>query len=395
MRYSYSSLSELQQCERRWAYRYIENYESDKPKSPAATRGTAWHALLQSHWLQHGHDIGSLLQYPNDIQVTEDLKLPVKIDERGALVVRMPGPGMGDWPVEPAVVIEAVAWYWEQRDEAWQEQHLAAYGAPLADRLEDAWERYQERWGKTLTAMQPLLTETRWTRVAPNGMELMGYVDLVFWDPAVDMVVVGDIKSHESWPSEPDHVLDLMDSQTHLQAWGIAPLLRELGSRAPEAVEYDRWRSKKPATPQLTQTGQLSKSVTDYDAYTYRRWCETNPRPVLTAAALAKGKTPEDMPVYRLDEAVYAELLEDKDSFFRRSRRPVSLPTIKAHVLAAQAQAKRAAAVETKTAPISPSKACGWCFAVHLCRAEMVGGTPEPLVLSDYGLRKRTQFGRD
>lgn len=394
MRYSYSSLSKLQLCERLFAYSYIENYEAIRPKGPAAVRGTAWHALLQAHWLQRGHEIGSLLEVPDHIDALDGLRLPLHVNDDGELVVRFPGAGSGEYPISPAVIIDAVAWDWEQLPFERQEEMAASYGAPLADRLENAWARYQQRWGATLTRMQPLLTETRWTRLAPNGQELMGYVDLVFWDPDVDMVIVQDVKSGDGWPQEADHILDLMDSQTHLMAWGVAPKLRELGSRAPEAVEYDRWRSKKPATPQLTQAGALSKSTTDYDAFTYREWCETKPRPEPTAAALAKGKTAEDFPVYEMDPEHLATLEADKDGWFRRSRRPVSLPTITAHVLAAQAQAKRASRVKTKTAPISPSKACGWCDFSHLCRAEIVGGKPEPLVLADYGLRKKTQFGR-
>jgi hypothetical protein len=398
MRYSYSSLSTLQQCERKFAFSYVEGFESNRAASPAQLRGTAWHALVASHLISLGVERGTLLIRPEKIHVVDDLELDLKYSEgafSNVVEVKLPGPGGEVVLLGPTAVCEAVGWWWEHQEGERKEELLAAFGAPLADRLDDLWARYQERWGRLLTAYEPLLVEQRWVRKAPNGRELMGYVDAVVRDPDLDMVVVVDSKSHESWPSEPDHVIDLMDSQLHLQAWGIAPLLAEHGAAKPQAVEFDRVRFKKPATPTLTQAGGLSKSVTDYDAYTYRAWCATGPRPEPTAAALKKGLTAETMPLYELDPEHLAALEANRDSWFRRSRRPLSMFTVTAHVRAAQSQAARAAEVDPKTAPISPSKSCGFCPYSSLCRATIMGGTPDPLVLSDWGLRVKKRFGRD
>ncbi len=394
MRHSYSALQTLQACERRYAYQYRENYAPAKPSSPAQLRGNAWHAVLQADMLVRGAVQGSLLIKPDEIRVFDGLKLDLRWNLGDAPEVRTAD---GWETLTPASVCEAVGWWEEtQLDSEERELYQAEFGADLSDRLENLYTRYCERWGTEDATQAPLLTEVKWTRLAPNGRELMGYTDAVLWDRERALVVVRDSKSHDSWPSESDAVIDLMDSQLHLQAWGLAPLLRELsdGKLNPQALEFDRVRFKKPATPELTQKGTLAKSTSDYDAYTYRNWCATKPRPEPTEVAKRKGITREDLPLYELDEAVLAGLEADRDKFFRRSMKPLSMRAVTHHVTAAMTQADRAEKVDSKTAGISPGKHCGWCPFLNLCRATIIGGTPEPLVLADWGLKRREKFGR-
>src|SRR3546814_14378649 len=78
------------------------------------------------------------------------------------------------------------------------------------------------------------------------------------------MIVVRDHKTNGTIASA-ESLDDLLDSQLHLYAWGVSV---HLGINV-GAVGYDRARSKPAAQPAVTKAGQLSASVTDYDAHAY------------------------------------------------------------------------------------------------------------------------------
>lgn len=364
-RYSYSSLQTLAQCERKYALRHIEELEKAGPDSLAPMRGTAWHALIQAYLIRQGALRGTLLAKPTEIKILNDLVLAIDWTTGTPTI---PAPMFGpETELTPDLVVAHVrAWEAEQESDR-RDEIVAEYGASLADRLTELWVRYRLHYTNENDIV--LLSEYEWSRVAPNGALLQGKVDAVVIREEMGLCIVRDYKTHESWPSEGDAVLDLMDSQLHLQAWGVAPLLKEHGF-TPQAVEFDRLRFKKPTEPKLIKSGALSKSVTDFDSWTYKRFCAENGLEV--------------------DETVVAKCDADDKAWFRRSMKPLSMKAITAHVKSAQVQARRAEALDPDTATLVPSKACGWCEFLSLCRAEIIGGRPEEFIPQDYNLRRKS-----
>lgn len=377
---SFSQAQSLARCERRWVYRYGEGLRSDRPNNLGAIRGQAWHAVQAAALIERGLDKGSLLWLPITIEVMDGVEIDL-LCSRGEILAK---------------VMQAVVDWEQDQDTEYRDAMVSEYGAPLSERLREVYRRYQDRWAEEDAYRSPLLVEWTWTREAPNGRWLTGRLDSVVYDEDQDLIVVVDSKSHKSWPAEHDAVLDLMGSQNHLNAWGVAPDLRRLSGSAalvPQAVEFDRVRFKMPTTPVLTQAGALSKSVTDFDALTYREWAEQGQRPEPTAAALKKGLTQADMPLYSFDQELYDRLLEaDREgAWFRRSLKPLSMNAVEAHVKSLQSAAARSEGIDYDTAVLSPSNDCQWCEFSQLCRAEIVGGKIpyEELNLHEFGLRKK------
>lgn len=386
-RHSYSSLQTLMKCERQYALRFIEELEKDAPEKLIYMRGHAWHALLAADAMQRGAALGSLRNFPDKLEVLHGLNLgidwnPISDDFQQRVNPTILAPDGGpEIPLTPWSVIEHVA-AWENTQESERKEEIVAkFGAPLHERLRDLWVRYQLKWGEREAQFLPILVEYEWSREAPNGMLLQGRLDSVVFDRENHLTIVRDAKTHDSWPSEPDAVLDLMNSQLHLQAWGVAPALRELtgdweaGPTVPQAVEFDRVRFKKPTEPKLTTKGILSKAVTDFDGYTYKEWC------------LSQGTSEHSD--YEFEQEVYDKAEANPDAWFQRSMKPLSMRAVEAHVKAAQAQALRAEKVVSSEAGIVPSSDCAWCEFLPLCRAEIIGGRPDTFIPADFGLRKK------
>lgn len=367
-RHSYSALQVLAQCERKYALRFIEELQADRPDKPAPLRGTAWHGVKQANLLWQGAVAGSLLVQPDSIQVVKGYDLEIKWTAGNGLpYVNEPGFGEGVKELNAFTIIDHLKWWWDQQETSYQEEMTAEFGDTLPNRMSNLVQRYGLHYLNDGERYTPLLTEYEWSRKAPNGKTLQGRVDAVLMDNELGLVVVRDYKTHASWPSEPDAVLDLMDSQLHLQAWGVAPLLKEHGL-LPQMVQFDRLRFKKPTEPKLTTKGLLSASVTDFDSYTYVEWChENNIDP---------------------DQAVIDKCDAKTDAWFRRSQKPLSMRAVEAHVKSAQKQVIRAEGLDPDTATLVPSKDCSWCDFLSLCRAEIIGGRPQNFVPQDYGLRK-------
>jgi hypothetical protein len=192
--------------------------------------------------------------------------------------------------------------------------------------------------------------------------------------------VVRDFKLNQSWPQTASAIEDLVNSQNHFNAWGVADSLKKLsdGAYVPSAVEYARARFKKPATPAMTKgtknsPPRLAKSTTDFDAYTYREWCRD-----------------QDI---SLDQAVYNELVGQRDKWFRFTRKPLLYNVYSQHVISAARQAERAETITTENSIPVYGSHCGFCEFSSLCRADLVGGRQpyEDIVPSDFGLRRKAE----
>lgn len=394
MRQSYSSLQTLQSCERRYAYRYLRNLEKAGPEPLKFVRGHAFHALCQAALLQRGAEKGTLLDRPEKLEIfqgAEGLEIWLDWSDRPRLPDALTGKKR---MLSPWAVIERIQIWESQQEGERRDAMVEEFGAPLHVRMAELWDRYRLKWEEEDERQHPLLTEQWWRRTAPNGQELWGRIDAVVYDPATNLVIVRDTKTHDSWPSESDTVLDLMESQNHMNLWGLAPQLRELsgGKYVPSAVEFDRVRTKKPTEPKLTLKGQLSASIKDFDKYTYTNWCNSQPTYEVKVKDPITKETFTEVRGYEYDPGVAAKADADPDSWFRRSLKPLSMNAVTAHVLASQRQAERANALTIEDAGLSPSKACGWCDFSKLCRAEIVGGRDDDFVPADFDLRLRTRL---
>lgn len=374
MSYSYSQLSVLQDCERKWALRYKEGLQQAGPTPWALLRGRAWHAVMAAEAIFHGNVIGTLLQGPALLEVIDDLPIEVH-------------------PQLRATEICAHIAEWERGLESdYRDAMVEEYGGLLSDRIWELWTRFSEGRTKDELFGQPLLVEFPWERQMPNGLSLRGITDLVYHDPTTDNIVVRDWKLHQSWLTTPPAIEDLVNSQLHLNAWGIAEALRQLAPNGhsripgltglvPDSVEYARARFKKPATPVLTKATaknppRLAKSTTDYDAYTYREFCAS-------PEAVSAG--------YQMDEAYYADLTEQRERWFRISRKPLLYNVYSQHVLSAQEQAARAETVTTENSIPVYGSHCGRCEFSSLCRSDLIGGREpyDEINALDYGLKRR------
>lgn len=358
--HSYSSLSTLQQCERKWALTYREGLRQAGPTPWALLRGLGWHAVMSQEALRWGQNAGSLLhEAPRSIEIWDGLECSLGLD-----------------------VCDTISnWELDQESE-YLDAMREEYGGLLSDRLDNLRSRFMG--GQRLENLfgKPLLVEYTWTREMPNGLSLTGRTDLVYLDEETDQVVVRDWKLNQAWPQTSPAIEDLINSQNHLGAWGVAPMLREHGL-VPSAVEYARARFKKPATPTLTKAtakspARLSKSTTDYDAYTYRYFAHSD-----EAAEVG----------YEFDEAYYAELLTQRDKWFRVSRKPLLQNVYSQHVISAMRQAERAESITTENSVPSYGSHCAFCQFSQLCRADLVGGRMpyDEIVPSDFGLRRKAE----
>lgn len=356
LRHSYSSLELFHRCPRAWWYKHIDKYESiGLDGSLAALRGTAFHALAQAHLVRKGAREATLLVRNLIIEPVPGLVLVIDwLDPSRPTIA---GPDLGP---EEALGPESVLFHislWERRqEESFQALMVDAYGDTLTNRLGDLWHRYMNHWGEEDEHYHPLLVEYEWARRTPGGVLLQGRLDSVGWNSHLGLVEVRDIKTHENWPQMTDEVISLFDSQLHLQAWGVAPTLREHAQEddwTPRAMVFDRVRFKMPTAPQLTKAGKLDRRYTDFSPEGYVQFCHANGMEV--------------------DESVYNGA-SAPGKWFRRKSEPVNINTITAQVLGLEHLAQRAEETTEKTAIMLPTKSCDFCSYNRLCEEELRGG---------------------
>jgi len=360
LKYSYSSLGKMQVCERKFALHYREGLRKAGPIPFPLLRGQAWHAVMAAQALQIGLYEGSLLQ-----EIPERIRVIDGVD------------------AEPTIssIMDALKEWETAQESEYLDAMREEYGDLLSARMWDLWIRFNHSGNVEKDFGKPLLIEFEWTRTLPNGLEAVGVTDLVYLDPETNQVVVRDWKLNASWPQTASAIEDLVNSQNHFNAWGVADSLRDLSGDkelVPSAVEYARARFKKPATPAMTKgtknsPPRLAKSTSDFDAYTYREWCREQELPV--------------------DQAVYDELATQRDKWFRFTRKPLLYNVYSQHVISAARQAERAETITTEESIPVYGSHCGFCEFSSLCRADLVGGRQpyDEVVLADYGLRKRAE----
>ena len=251
--------------------------------------------------------------------------------------------------------------------DAWVEK----MGAPLPDHLAEMDRRWQAAWGDDQANEVVLAVEVYVeVPIGDTGVVLRGRVDEVYRDLRLGLVVVRDHKTNGTIASA-EALDDLLDSQLHLYAWGVAV---QLGIDV-KAVGYDRARSKPAAQPAVTKAGKLSASVTDYDLDAYLVFTdEPVPFPGLKKDGSGAG-------VYERDPKVVEKLQTpgERDKWNRRTLDPVNPRMIRGHLQEAVATAEAQAEAQRRfndpsRGPIARNlsrNGCKGCDFVHLCLDEM------------------------
>ncbi len=384
VRTSYSELTTHRKCPQQWFFHYAESLMADESVDAAVERdmGSWWQALLGSDALERGRKFDSLRAVPRTIKSVD---------------------GGPTWPGEDAtaeaVLLEADVWWFHQTGavrDVWTER----LGEPMPDRLLAMYRDWTEEWAEERDYERPLAVELRWQRNLPQRAEdrrtpvaMVGYIDEVYLDRKRNLVTVRDNKAHRALKPT-TAVSDMMDSQLQLYAWGASPLVREWNLGPVRATAYDRARMVAPKSPVVTQSGTLSKSVTDYDVGTYRRWSRGPegmgvPYPGRKADGSGAG-------MYTVEQTVIDKLSTPaaRSAWFQRTRVPLNVNVIRSHLRAAidssdDLRRSAARAERTREAARNLGRACDWCEYAKLCRAQMVGGPDGDYELIDFGLRRR------
>lgn len=355
-----------------------------------------------------GRALGSLKYAPAKIKTSEDgPTFRTAGDVRNYVV------DGGGWELDqgtphemtPRLILAAAKQFWKampnEDKELWEER----IGGTLPDRLIRLNNRWLVRWAEDIKNEEPLGVEVKWTAPLPgtetevheDGVEMTGYVDEVYRDKRRGLVVVRDHKSTRNIGTTTT-ADDLMDSQLHIYAYGINPLVKSWGEPGVAAIAYDRVRTQAPKIPAVTQAGGLSKSITDYDLQTYLDWAagpdgEGVPYP-------GRKKDGSDAGLYRVDDYVVEKLSSPtaQSIWHQRTLVPLNMNVVKTHMKSAadtQRETDRTLErfwAEGDAARNFTRKGCQWCDYADLCRAEMIGGPGGTYPPADYGLKNREGF---
>ena len=449
----YSALTLHRKCPQAWYYRY--DFGLSQPISgpaPELRFGSWWGALRSADALERGRKHDSLVTKPRKFH-------PLDRDS---------GPEFDQKTLTKADVFEAADNWWSQQDSLTIETWIERLGEELPARLAANDIRWIDRWESQTRYERPLGVEVFWKRPLPrpagdanweqnrqdgfaNGMpkiNLLGYIDQIYFDVQRNMVVVRDDKTMKGIPQQ-SSLDDMMDSQLQLYAWGVQPLLTTLGVGKVQAVAYDRVKSSAPTKPKLTMAGSLSASVTQFDLRTYLEFATEDTRPTeeiadwLTSAFPSSEVNPDTGEITHMDSVISASreqidmvrnlpagrfwgdvgvyyvsgarkgepkfgVYEIDDSmvnklkspvwlsqFHQRTTVPVSLHVVRAHLRAAVDTATDIWRTQTRgritgeAARNLSKENCTWCDYRSICRAQMVGGP-----VGIYDLREHNLVGR-
>lgn len=382
---SHSSLTAYRNCPQAWMYGHIRRLEKADTEEAAVERdfGSWWHMLRAAEAFERGRRLDSLQWTPERLTCVDGGPTLTLVSDE----------------VSVKAVLELAAGWWARLSPLTQQSYIERLGEALPDRLFHLFARWQDEFGEEIRNEQPLAVEMRWERVlppmpGPDGpvdprCVLVGYIDEVLFDKRRNMIVVRDDKASKTLGAQ-STADDMHDSQLQFYAWGGSPIISSWGLGKVRATSYDRARMVLPTTPVLTQAGNLSKAVTDYDLHTYLTWCQGGP------TYPGRKKDGSDGGTYVAEERVIEQLSTPaaRSKWFQRTLTPLNANLIRAHLRAAvdsavESRVARARVELTGEAPRKLSRMCRWCEYAELCRAEMFGGSTGQFDLTDYRLQRK------
>ena len=398
-RTSYSGITLHRSCPQAWSYKTIFGLSrppSDDPKVEARF-GTIWHALRAAEAIERGRRVGSIKYVPRSIRVADGGPKVMTRQHKEMACTRTdsdPDTCKNDEHFEPVLnlqerVFAAVEAWEEQMPEEhadlWKEK-LGTRSPSLLLRSLDA--RYLVAHAADIENEHPIGVEVYWERILPgdSGATLLGYTDEVYLDVKRHLIVVRDHKTAKQL-SIMNAADDMLNSQLHLNAWGLSDRIKEWGCQPVGAISYERVNSVMPPKPKLVKSGRLSATVKNFDLETYLTFCES-------PEAKEAGYEREDAVVQRITEPQYIS------RWFQRTLTPVNRNIATAHLQAAvDTEVDSRKTVETvKRRGAGPrnmtGNACRYCDFAKLCRAQMIGGADGEYEIEEYGLRVKEKKER-
>lgn len=398
---SYSSLTTHRTCPQRWSYRYLAGIS----RTAEDTRieldlGSWWHAMRAADAIRRGTDLGSLVSAPHRITTTDDGPSLVRRSDDRLDRYALDNP-RGDEPpsaeeaapVDVKRVLALMQLWWKTLSGDVKDAWVEFCGDHPVRHLISMERRWRARWGEDLQHEQPVAVEAKFRRQLPGTTAILGgRVDEVYRDDRRGLVVARDYKTGKSIDQSAEE--DLLDSQLHLYSWGINPLVEGWVGKEISAVGYDRIRTSPPKPPAVTQSGTLSKSVTDYDLATYRAWAAGPtghgvPYPGRKKDGSQAGFYTEDPKVVeKLSTPAARAVWTD------RTLTVLNRNVVRSHLIAALDTVREAGRTKARfegsaEASRNFSRSCRWCDYADLCRAELMGGPGGDYDLAEMGLRKR------
>lgn len=432
IRFSNTSLNYHRKCPQMWAYDQVRRLEKDTGEVSAPLDfGNWWHAIRAAELIDEGRRRGTLRYCPPTLKTAvEEYEIPTDVEEPLTLV--------------DVVWTEIDAW-WENLSPGHKDLWVEQLGEAAPDRLRYVDARWWEQWGKVTANEDPIAVEMPWTKLLPTmkiGDEVLkatqplnGVIDALVYDKRRGMLIMRDTKSHKTISSY-SQVDEMLDSQLQIYAWAATEEVKKWELGPLRAIQYDRVCMTAPRTPELTAAGNLSKSVTLYDAHTYRQWAHEDTRPThFEIEELCIEKHPDDKKaqldmadrildvlhepgrvwgkvgewyvsgakkgepkfgLYEPDPKVYEELRtpDAVHTWLHRTLSPVNRNIVLTHLrsavdttIAAEQTYRRF--IATGSAPRNFGQACRFCPFSALCKVELVGGASGEYDLAEMGLRKK------
>lgn len=369
---SYSSLTAHRQCPAKWSYAYVDRLAKVERVRVELSYGSWWHAVRAADAIERGRASGTLMHVPKSLSTVDD---GPRVSTKHADLV--------------TEVLAAADTWWASLPEEDRQPYLDKLHSPVPDNLRRMHAAYLDRWHEEQEQEEVVAVEVRFSRPLRDGVDLVGQVDLVYRDTRRGLLVVRDVKGGKSLSR--NMADDLMDSQLHLYAWGVNPLVKEWMGESIRAVAYDRARTVAPKSPKLTKGGTLSKSVTDFDLSTYLSFAAGEDGAGVPFEGTKKDGTGAG--VYTAEQSVIERLStrEARQTWFDRTLAPLNTNVVRAHLEAARDTVDDTMRTRERTHPARNfTAACQWCDFLSICRAQVIGGRDVDFKPEDHGLIRRS-----
>lgn len=389
---SNSSLDLHRKCPQAFTYKYLRHLsEIEGGVRVELELGTWWHALRALDAIARGQAIGSLRSAPKTIQTPDGAPDLVRTDNGGNSGWVYTLEHDREQVIRPYEgFFELVQAWWQRLGGETQDAWTEKLGKHPAQHLAEMDGRWSDRWAEDTQYEEPVAVEYKFRRQLPNVPTVLGgYVDEILIDRKRGLVIVRDDKTANTIKGDSED--DLMDGQLHLYAWAVTPQVKAWLDRGVNAIAYDRVRAKPPTTPVVTQSGTLSKTVSDYDLTTYQAWALSGPK------YPGRKKDGSQAGTYEIEQAVIEKLSLPamRDIWTQRSLTPLNRNIIRNHLQSAvdtQRAAEQTAARVAQTGEAARNltrMGCAYCSFQKLCRAEMIGGPSDDWPFDEFGLQKQ------
>lgn len=366
-----SGLARLRQCEQQYTYEYIDGLKPRKLNDKMVL-GSWFHALMQMYSLRKGMREGTLLELPDTIDLGFDRIPELRTDYTESDNPCMHTEDGQAWPLTPEGAHTAITELFydylpKMEGDEWT-------GMP--DKVKFLFKRYVKRWEQETAREKVLLVEYEWQRSNKAGHLFGGKADLVVERDG--MIVIRD---HKTTGQKPGADYRLRNSQLHLYAWGMAPVISELTGREPDAVEYDYAITRDVASVTLTKTGRMRSNQATMDPYAFEVLFDKAVKDWYAEHGDEYGEPTSALEDYDefLAKCHESEVVDGK--FFSREVMPVNVTVIRRLLNENNNLIDRMQELADGAQPIAnTSKACRWCSYADLCIGDMYGNDNSVLI---------------